>query len=239
MYIKVLWQEYGFLICCYIIWYAAFLFLGLPMLLGGGNACMADALLVGTYVSERLWFTTPVIILYNFMVYHRRKGANWRVRYKSDLDMLFRCLMVSGIAIVCMLLVQIGLIWIWGRLSNMEICNWYSYTSWFSNTYGGILRVPTAQVVVSLLVLHGMFLLTICFVEYAWLIKGHSFWLFIVVLNVIGAIEKALKVVYLIYRWTNFRITMILKPEGWILPVVGTLIIGGISVIYTKVAKRK
>lgn len=239
MYIKQIWKEIRVLVPVYIIWYGVFLFFMTPLTLEPGVSCMVDALLAGTYTNEKMLFVMPIILMFNYGIYYRRKGANWRLRYRSDLEMLGRCLVPTGIGMLCMFFIQIGLIGIWGRIMNKDICNWASPYSWFNAKYGGTLQVSWIKVAVTLLILQGVFLLTVSLLEYTWIIKGGKFWVLIVAMYVISEIEYHFPMIYLICHWSRFRVGMILGMSGWTWTIIGVLIIGGISVICTKVVKRK
>ena len=239
MYIKSVWRELWLLIVFYIFWYSCFLFLVTPVILQRGVSCVADVLLIGTYINERLLFMTPVILLFNYRVYNRRQGINWRLLYKSDLDMLHRCLAMAGPGIISILLIQLGLLGFWGKVQGKEICNWDSTTSWFCSSYGGTLHISWPRVIMMLLVLHIIFLFTISLVEYVWLIKGGALWSLALILYVGGEIEYRCRPIYLLYRSSGFLISMGSKLSAWIIPVAGVLLIGGVSVICTKIIKRK
>lgn len=239
MYIKSIWRELAILVVFYIVWYNCFLYFMVPVILPIGVSCMADVLLAGTYINERLLFTTPLILLFNYMVYHRRQGVNWRIRYGSDLGMLYRCFVIAGTGIVAILLVQIGLLGFWGKIQGKAICNWSLTTSWFCNHYGGTLYISWEKAILILLALHGIFLFAISMVEYVWLIKGGTLWGLALVLYIGGEIEYRFRPIYLLYRSSGFSINMGSELSAWVIPIVSMVLIGGVSVICTKIIKRK
>ena len=87
--------------------------------------------------------------------------------------------------------------------------------------------------------LHGIFLLAISMVEYVWLIKGGTLWGLALVLYIGGEIEYRFRPIYLLYRSSGFSINMGSELSAWVIPIVSMVLIGGVSVICTKIIKRK